>query len=403
MPHRFKLCILLLALTPSFGCGGDANKNKKEGPGGKESQLPTREVRLAQATEARIAKTVDLTGTLAADEEAQLATKVAGRIESISVDIGSRVSAGQVIARLIPNDFQIRVSQAEAALAQARVRIGLSPDGPTQEVAPEATAGVKQAAANLKQAQLSHDRAQRLFNDQLLARSDLDVADAALAVAEGRYQDAIEEARNRSAIVEQRRSELDLARQQLVDSTVVAPFAGSIRERLVARGDYAAAGTAVAVLVRVNPLRLRLAVPERDSAAVRAGQTVQVTLEGDGQQRSGRVVRVAPALREDDRTLAVEAEIPNPGGDLRPGSFVRARIVIDAADPAVLVPTSSIVTFAGIEKVIGVESGKAVEKRVRTGRRSGEQVEIVEGVKAGEAIVVEPGNLVSGQPVKVLS
>jgi RND family efflux transporter MFP subunit len=403
MPHRckrFKLCTLLLALTPLFGCGGEKAKN---GPGGKESQLPTREVRLAKATEERIAKTVDLTGTLAADEEAELATKVAGRIESISVDIGSRVAAGQVIARLIPNDFQIRVNQAAAALAQARVRIGLPAEGPSQEVAPEATAGVKQAAASLKQAQLSHDRAQRLFNDQLLARSDLDVSEAALSVAEGRYQDAIEEARNRFAVVEQRRSELDLARQQLSDSTVVAPFAGAIRERLVARGDYAAAGTAVAVLVRVHPLRLRLAVPERDSGAVRVGQTVQVTLEGDAQQRSGRVVRVAPALREDDRTLAVEAEIPNPSGELRPGAFVRARIVIDAADPAVLVPTNTIVTFAGIEKVIGVESGKAVEKRVRTGRRSGEQVEIVEGVKAGDAVVVDPGNLVSGQPVKVLS
>lgn len=399
MQHRFKIAALLLATAVLFACGG--GEAKKEGRGS-ASDLPTREVRLARAEEARLAKTVDLPGTLAADEEAQLATKVAGRIDTISVDIGSRVRAGQVLARLVPNDFTLRVSQAEAALAQARVRLGLPAEGPDAEVPPENTAGVKQAAANLRQAQLTRDRVARLFEQQLVPRSDLDTADAALAVAEGRNQDAIEEARNRQAVMEQRKSELGIARQQLTDSTVVAPFDGAIRERLVSRGDYAAAGTPVAVLVRVHPLRLRLAIPERESTGVRVGQAVKVEVEGEKQQRSGRVARVAPALRDDDRTLAVEAEIPNLDGQLRPGAFVRASIVIEAADSAVLVPRSSIVTFAGIQKVIGVEGGKAIEKRVRTGRQSGEQIEIVDGLKAGEAVVLQPGNLVSGQPVKVL-
>lgn len=399
MRYRCKLATLLLATAALFGCGGG---DAKRGKPGAEAELPTREVHLARAEEARLAKTVDLPGTLAADERAELATKVAGRIDSISVEIGSRVRAGQVIARLVPNDFQMRVSQADAALAQARVRLGLPAAGPDAEVPPEATAGVKQAAANLKQAQLTRDRMARLFEQQLISRSDLDSTEAAFAVAEGRYQDAIEEARNRQGVLAQRRAELDFARQQLTDSTVVAPFDGAIGERLVSRGDYAAAGTPVAVLVRVHPLRLRLAVPERESASVRVGQVVKINVEGEQEERSGRVARVAPALREDDRTLAVEAEVPNADGHLRPGSFVRASIVVESAEPAVLVPESSIVTFAGLQKVIGIEDGKAVEKRVRTGRHSGEQIEIVDGLKVGEAVVVAPGNLVSGQPLKVL-
>ncbi len=97
----------------------------------------------------------------------------------------------------------------------------------------------------------------------------------------------------------------------------------------------------------------------------------------------------------------VEAEIPNPDGSLRPGGFARAEIVVQAGDTAVLIPASAIVTFAGIEKVVGVEDGKAVERKVRTGRHAGDQVEIVDGVKAGDAVVVQPGNLVTGEPVRV--
>jgi len=114
------------------------------------------------------------------------------------------------------------------------------------------------------------------------------------------------------------------------------------------------------------------------------------------------VARISPAISEENRTLLVEAEVPNQGGRLRPGSFAKAEIVVRAADTAVLVPSSSIVSFAGIEKVIGVEDGKAVEKRVKTGRRAGGQVEIVDGVKPGENVVIEPGNIVTGEAVRVV-
>jgi multidrug efflux pump subunit AcrA (membrane-fusion protein) len=97
----------------------------------------------------------------------------------------------------------------------------------------------------------------------------------------------------------------------------------------------------------------------------------------------------------------IEAEVANPDGRLRPGAFARAEIVVQAAQPAILVPASAIVTFAGIERVISVEGERSVEKRVRTGRRVGDRVEIVEGLGRGELVVVEPGNLTGGQPVTI--
>ncbi|HEX9943620.1 MAG TPA: efflux RND transporter periplasmic adaptor subunit [Thermoanaerobaculia bacterium] len=394
---------LLLCLA---GCGGDpVRANGKEGKGqaGKGEDGPAREVRLAKAEEGRLARVVTVSGTLAADEQAELSLKVAGRLQQVYVDIGTPVRRGQVIARLVPTDSQLRITQAQTALQQARTRLGLPPQGPDTIVPPEQTALVRQAAATLKQAQLTRDRMAKLFEQQLIPQSDLDAAEATLGVADGRYQEAVEEARTRQGLLSQRRSELAIARQQLSDSVLTAPFDGVISERLVSAGNYVAAGTPVAVLVRVHPLRLRLAVPEREAAGVQVGQPVDLTVEGDAAKHTGRVARISPAISEENRTLLVEAEVPNHDGRLRPGSFARAEIVVQSSEPAVLVPASAIVSFAGIEKVIGVEEGKAVEKRVKTGRRSGDQVEIVEGVEPGEAVVLEPGNIVTGEPVRVVS
>ncbi|HEX7185114.1 MAG TPA: efflux RND transporter periplasmic adaptor subunit [Thermoanaerobaculia bacterium] len=411
--RRWSVALLMgLSLAGLAGCGGDqpvaaareGGRGERGGQGqGEEKRpdLPSREVRLAEAEQAKLSRTVPVSGALAADEEAELGMKVAGRLASIAVDLGSRVRRGQVIARLIPTDSQIRVSQAESALEQARAQLGLEPNEPVRRVAPEQTALVKQAAANLTQAKLTRDRMARLFQEQLIPQSDFDAAEAALQVAEARYQEAVETAHVRQALLAQRASELRLARQQLADSTLTAPFDGVISERRAGVGDYLAVGDPVVVLVRVHPLRLRLELPERDVFGVRVGQPVKLTVEGDPGEHTGRVARISPSISEENRTLLVEAEVPNHDGRLRPGAFARAEIVTESEDPAVLVPSSSVISFAGIEKVMSVEDGHAVEKRVKTGRRAGDRVEILEGIAAGEPVVLEPGNLVGGQPIRV--
>src|SRR6185369_10809456 len=134
-------------------------------------------------------------------------------------------------------------------------------------------------------------------------------------------------------------------------------------------------------------------------SGAKLGAPVRVTVEGDSNVYTGKLVRVSPSIQEQNRTLLVEAEIPNEQGALRPGTFARAEIVTSAEKPVVFVPASSITSFAGIEKVFTVNEGKALEIRVKTGRRDGSRVEIVEGMKAGVPVVVEPGSLVPGDSV----
>jgi RND family efflux transporter MFP subunit len=394
------IAVLALGCASLAGCRGEGPASASQDKSKPPAAAP-RAVRVAPAAQEMVARSVVVNGTLAADDLVVLGTKVAGRLASIAVDLGTRVRRGQVIAQLDKSDFAIRIEQAEAALQQARARLGLGPGDSEARLDPEQTSVVRQARAVLDEARLTRDRSVKLLEQDLIARAQVDTAVANLQVAEGRYQDAIEEVRNRQAILAQRRSELELARQQLADTALVSPIDGAVSVRHASVGEYLAAGAPVATLVRIDPLRLRVAVPEREAAGVRQGQTVSLTVEGDATVYRGRVVRLSPIVQEQNRTLTVEAEIPNPNGALRPGAFAKAEIVVGASQAVIMVPASAIVTFAGLEKVIVVEGGKAVERRVQTGRREAERVEVTEGLKSGEPVVVRPGNLIGGQPVTV--
>ena len=324
-----------------------------------------------------------------------------GRIRTIAVDLGSVVTRGQVIAEVEPEDYKLRVQQNEAALAQARARLGLAPEADDDKIDPEQTATVRQARAVLDEARFNRDRAGKLVEQGIIAKAEFDTANATFKVAEGRYQDAYEEIRNRQGVLAQRKSELALARQQLKDTAVIAPLDGIVQEKRTSVGEYLAAGAPVVNIVRMDPLRLRAEIPERESHDVHTGQNVRVTVEGDQNVYLGQIKRLSPVIAEQNRMLVVEADVRN-NGKLRPGSFAHAEIVTNDAKMAVTVPNNAIVTFAGIDKVIVVQNGKALEKQITTGRRSPEFTEIVAGINVGEKVIVDPGNLQSGMPVQVL-
>ena len=223
---------LIIGALGAAACGGDTPATAVP-----KSKTPARQVRVVSATQTEAARVVSASGTLAADDQFVLGTKVVGRLGEITVDLGSRVKKGQAIARIDQSDYRLRVEQADAALQQSRVRLGLPASGNSDKVDIEQTSLVRQGAAVFKEARQSHDRMVELWNRKLIARSELDTAVSQLAVAEGRYQDAIEEVRNRLAVLVQRRSELEIARQQLADTVIVSPIDGAVSERQAAVGQ----------------------------------------------------------------------------------------------------------------------------------------------------------------------
>jgi RND family efflux transporter MFP subunit len=391
------LACALAASACKSGYPAGASQAQTGGAGG---DAP-RQVRTTRVAELPVGDALSVTGALAAQDQATLSVKVPGRVRALTVDLGSVVRKGQAVAQVEPQDYQLRVQQTEAALQQARARLGLAPDGADDRVEAEQTGTVRQARALMDEARTSRERMETLVRQGVVSRAEFDAADARYKVTVSQYQDAVEEIRNRQALLAQRRAELALARQQLADTTVVAPFDGMVQARRASVGEYLAAGAPVVEIVRVNPLRFRAEVPERDAASVRMGQQVRVTVEGTTAVYTGRIVRLSPTITEQNRMLVVEAEVAN-NGALRPGAFARADIITSDTSKAVTVPTNAVVTFAGIEKVIVVQNGKALEKPITTGRRGPDWTEVVAGVNVGDAVVLDPGNLQSGQPVNVV-
>ena len=396
--HQVGLATLILICLAVMACKSGYPAASRQDT---ENNTPPRRVKTASVVEMPVGQTVTVNGTLAAYDHTTVSVKVPGRLKSISVDLGTVVNRGQVIAQLEPEDYKLRVQQAEAALAQARARLGLTPSGTDDRVDAEKTATVRQAQAVLDEARFNRSRAQKLVEQGVVSRAEYDSADSSYKVAQGRYQDALEEIRNRQALLSQRRSELALAVQQLSSTSIYAPLAGVVQEKRASVGEYLAAGTAVVDIVQIDPLRLQAEVPERDAPNVRSGQNVRVTVDGDDNAYLGQIKRLSPTIKEQNRMLMVEADVRN-NGRLRPGSFARAEIVTNDSSMAVTVPSKSVVTFAGIEKVIIVQNGRALEKPITTGRRINEWTEVLAGVKVGESVIVDPGNLQSGQPVEVV-
>lgn len=401
LPHFAVWFLLALLTVSSAACGSDYPTAASQPPSTDVAGRTPKQVQAVPARETPLERTVAALGSLAAYDQATLSVKVPGRVHTVPVDLGSVVEQRQVIAQIEPRDYQLRLEQADAALAQARALLGLPANGTDDRVDLEQTGTVRQARAQRDEARRNRDRFQTLAQKGFIATAESEAAVAAYTVAQGRYQDALEEVRNRQAILKQRRVELAIARQQLADTIVHAPFDGVVQERQASIGEYLAAGAPVVTLVRMDPLRLRVEVPEREAPSVQVGQPVRLKVEGDANVYTGQIMRLSPVLNEQNRMLMVEADVKNRGA-LRPGMFVRAEIVTDESGTALTVPTKAIVTFAGVAKVFIVREGKVVETPVTVGRRTGELTEVLTGVDAGEMVIVEPGNMQSGQPVTVV-
>jgi membrane fusion protein (multidrug efflux system) len=182
---------------------------------------------------------------------------------------------------------------------------------------------------------------------------------------------------------------LALLELQLERTTVRAPFAGAIGQRFVSVGDYVTTSTRLLTLQTVDPQRAVIEVPERYAVQLRPGQVVEFSVASqEGRTFRARVDFIDPVVQTENRTILVKASAPNPGRLLKPGMFIEARLATSTRANAIVVPEDAIQPMRSANVVWAVVDGKASRRVVHLGVRSAGVVEILDGVKAGEAVVV---------------
>ena len=419
----FLLCVTLFAGACS---GGEEKTEGARGGAGTAEAAEAQPVRVTTASaEAReVPAYLEATGSLAAQEESNVAPETSGQVIATPVDVGAFVGQGAVIARLDDRDARLRlqqaqsgVAQAQAGVRQAEVQLGLTQGGRfdvnanPQVRAAQAARESADAAARLSEANLRRYAAlvetgdvARSVYDQY--RTQAETARAAANSARQQYEAAINAARGSNqgiataqTAVESARAQVGITQKAVDDAIVRAPFAGYISARPVAPGEYVTPASIIVTLVRTNPVKLLLQIPEADAGRARQGQRVSAQVSSyPDQQFAGTITAVNPSVDPTSRVLTVEVSIENDRGLLRPGMFATARVLQSEGVRGVFVPRPAVVTNPNtnsssvyvVERDAANEGGEVARLRVvQVGEAEGDTIRIISGLNGDETLVTD--------------
>ena len=367
-------------------------------PGADKAAEPTT-IPTASVESRPIDRYLRVTGSLKADAQAEVSAETAGRVIETPVERGTRVAQGAMLIRISPSETAAQLQEADANAAQIEAKLGLMPGQPFDRMK---VPDVMNAKASLDLAEAEFNRMRSLVDQKVISQSEFDQRRTQLEAARQRYQSEQNLADQSYRSLEGARARVALARKAVSDTSVRAPLAGIVAERLVSVGDYVTRGARVATVVRIDPLRVELTIPEQHVSLVKVGQQVRLTVDAyPGEEFAATVKFVSPSLRSDQRALTVEAIAANGDGRLKPGFFATALLRQPNAAPALLVPATAVETIAGTSRVYAVKDNRIEERIVTLGEKIDAQVEITSGVAKGEIVASEPkGRLSDGQQVR---
>ncbi|MEQ8151322.1 MAG: efflux RND transporter periplasmic adaptor subunit [Smithellaceae bacterium] len=320
-------------------------------------------VKTSPAEKKRVQPYLETTGTLKAEEEVTVSSEVDGIVRKITVEEGSRIQQGMLLAAVNDIDYGLEYKKSEAAL--------------------------KQSQASLANARAEFSRKHSLYEEELITRQQFDDVSTKLALAQ--------------AEMERARAALGASREKLARTKIYSPLTGAVKEKKISIGDYVRNGTPLFALIKIDSLKLNFTISEKDAAALKIGQEVVFTVDAfAGQKFKGRVSLLYPNVEERTRTLQAEAVIPNADHLLKPGYFARTQIFTQEAREAVVIPVTALLYDGPTIRVFVVNDKKAHERIIKIGNKYGEDVEVLEGLQEKEQVVViGQNNLSEGVKVNV--
>lgn len=393
MTRRSPTLGTILALAAIWLPGGCGRPVPAASP--QASSRPPVSITTARSSLRTVVRSVEITGTLEPADDVILAAKVPGRVVELHADLGDRVQSGTPLVQLDETDYVLVVNQSRAAMEEVLARLGITamPDLGFSEDSVPSVVRAKLASEN---AEAKFRRVEALSKQTTGAISEQDYADQRMAweTAVSDLAVARQEVRSLVALAHSRDADLASARQRLSDTRITAPRATHNASRLygvaarnVSVGSYVREGEPLMRLVISDPIKFRGSAPERFAGRIKPGQRVSIATDSKA-NLVGVVTRVSPQIDPQSRAFELEAEIPNPSRDVKPGGFGRAAVETHADDGVTFVPAASILEFAGVKRVFAIRGDTVKEHRVQTGLKDGEWIEIAEGFSGDQEVAI---------------
>ena len=427
MRRGLALALLLLAVAAS-GCGRSGGKS---GTGTDQAEEPRIPVAVADAEVATMADHVTVTGTIRAQREADISPQMSARVLEVTVREGDAVRQGQALIKLDPTQAESTVRQARAGkdaaaarLAAARSRLQILEQGAREEERAIARSRVEQAEAALRTAQADRDRLRGLFDQGAVSKQQLDAAQMGYDTARTNHDSArqaldltekgarpeeIDAARKDvqagAASLAQAEAALAGANEMLSYAVLRSPFNGVVYQRSVNPGEVVSTmgGLPLLRLADLSSVYYEATVPERAALKVKAGQRVDVVVQGNGDRAvNGTVERLVPIADPRSRDFLVRISIVDGTTSTKPGMFARGAVIVQEKTDVVVVPKAAIVEKEGKPVVFVVKDDTAQSRPVVVGLTDRTRAEIVGGVDAWETVVIAGAEgLRDGSPVQI--
>ena len=358
-----RLAVVLMVLFVLAGCGEGGGDTGKIRPPPVKSQSAV-QVNVVEVHKADIFHPVAATGNILPQRDANVGSKIAGKLQKLYVDEGDEVRGGYILFVIEKDDLVLAQKGARAELAMAK-------------------AALTEAGLSLENMEREKIRIARLYEKKAIAQQKYDDIQTAHALAMSRVDLA-------DAQLARARVNLALMDQRLQDAVVRAPFSGSIAKKIMREAELVAPNMPVITLMNIDHVKVEVEIPEIQARSVRRGTPAAVTIDALPQKEfQGKVSRINGNVNPLSRTFKLEIDIPNSDHSIKAGMFARITIETDVVRDVMVIPPKALITDdGGHYGVFIVKDNRAVLKKVVTGTASEHLIEVREGLNRGDKVIV---------------
>ncbi|HHY71139.1 MAG TPA: efflux RND transporter periplasmic adaptor subunit [Thermoanaerobacterales bacterium] len=397
---------LFIVSTILTGC-----RSKTSGDFDEEAVVP---VKVKEVKLESIKDITKLTGTIEAENDVKVTSKIPGRVEQVLKDVGDFVEKGEPLIILETKELQNQLAQAEAALAMAQANLSANQDAALPQQLEQVRAGLEQAEANYVNAKADYERMKALYEAEAISKQVFDGMTLKYQVAKTQYETAQEQYRltkerlpkNIEALkaqVKQAESAVGLIQTNLENSIITSPVTGIISNKLTNDGEVIAAGYPLLTVVNIDTVKVVIDVAEEEINKIKDGQEVDVSVGAVSNEKIKGIITIVPPASNPTRLFQVKISMNNEDHVLKPGMFAEVEMEKGIKQDVVVLPKDAILLKKHGNVAFMVSEDKAVERMVKLGITNGDSVEILEGINPGDKVVVKGQNMLKeGAVVKLL-